>query len=79
MPIVARAAAAVPDTLGGSGVLLPDGDAEQAAEAMDRLRRDGAYREEVLRGQRLRLRDFAWDRIFGQDRALFAEVLEGER
>ena len=46
---------------------------------MDRLRRDGAYREEVLRGQRLRLRDFAWDRIFGQDRALFAEVLEGER
>ena len=79
VPIVARAAAAVPDTLGGSGVLLPDGDAERAAEAIDRLRRDGAYREEVLRGQRLRLRDFAWDRIFGQDRALFAEVLEGER
>ena len=79
VPIVARAATAVPDTLGGSGVLLPDGDAERAAEAMDGLRRDGAYREEVLRGQRLRLRDFAWDRIFGQDRALFAEVLEGER
>jgi L-malate glycosyltransferase len=34
LPVVARAAGAVPETLGGAGLLLPDGDAPLVAEAL---------------------------------------------
>ena len=34
LPVVARSAGAVPETLGGAGLLLPDGDAALAAEVL---------------------------------------------
>ena len=66
VPIVARAAAAVPDTLDGSGVLLPDNDPVRAALAVDRLVRDPALREEVLASQDRRLQDFQYPVIRDQ-------------
>ncbi|MBQ0134842.1 MAG: glycosyltransferase [Clostridiales bacterium] len=55
VPIVARDAAAVGETLGGSGVLLPDADPEAAAEALHRVIADASCREELLKKQRERL------------------------
>lgn len=65
VPIAAYAAAAVPDTLGGSGVLLDTKDPKTAAEAIHKLISDGEYRETVLQGQRERLKSFSYDNVSG--------------
>ena len=60
VPIVARAAAAVPDTLGGAGILLPDNDPVRAALVLDRLVRDAQLRQSVIAAQDQRLLDFQY-------------------
>ena len=71
VPIAARKAAAVPDTLGGSGLLLEDNDPLVAAKAVERLVRDKKLRDDVIQDQRRRLADFSYSRI----KALFTEQL----
>jgi glycosyltransferase involved in cell wall biosynthesis len=63
VPILAYAAGAVPETLGGAGILFSPKDLELAAEAMGMLVYDRRLRRSVIEGQRRRLRDFAADRI----------------
>ncbi|MGH9371124.1 MAG: glycosyltransferase family 4 protein, partial [Vicinamibacterales bacterium] len=63
VPVLAYAAGAVPETLGGAGVLFAPKDLELAAEMLGTLVYDRPVRERVLEGQRQRLRDFAPDRI----------------
>jgi glycosyltransferase involved in cell wall biosynthesis len=59
VPILAYGAGAVPETLGGAGVLFAPKDLEFASEMMGTLVYDRATRAEVVRGQRRRLADFA--------------------
>jgi L-malate glycosyltransferase len=63
VPVLAYAAGAVPETLGGAGVLFSPKDLEFAAEMMGMLVYDRQMRDAVLAGQRRRLADFAPDRI----------------
>ena len=63
VPVLAYAAAAVPETLGGAGVLFSPKDLELAAEMLGMLVYDRGIRERVLEGQRRRRRDFAPERI----------------
>ncbi|MEO6214047.1 MAG: glycosyltransferase family 4 protein [Vicinamibacterales bacterium] len=63
VPVLAYAAGAVPETLGGAGVLFTPKDLELAAEAMGMLVYDRPFRESVLAGQRRRLMDFSSRRI----------------
>jgi glycosyltransferase involved in cell wall biosynthesis len=63
VPVLAYAAGAVPETLGGSGVLFSPKDLELAAETMGMLVYDTPFREGVLEGQRRRLADFSSPRI----------------
>jgi glycosyltransferase involved in cell wall biosynthesis len=58
VPVLAYAAGAVPETLGGAGVLFAPKDLEFAAETLGLLVYDRALRERVLQGQRRRLQDF---------------------
>ena len=58
IPILAYGAAAVPETLGGSGVLVREKDFPRIAELMDLLLNDVSLREGIIRRQRGRLRDF---------------------
>src|SRR5260370_39199759 len=58
VPVLAYAAAAVPDTLGGAGVQLPPEDLEYAAELLGSLAFDDDLRADVIAGQRRRLADF---------------------
>jgi glycosyltransferase involved in cell wall biosynthesis len=58
VPILAYGAAAVPDTLGGAGIQFAPKDLEYAAELLGMLAFEESPREEVLAGQRRRLRDF---------------------
>ncbi len=59
VPIVAYAAGAVPETLGGAGLLFAPKDLEVAAELVGSVVYDRGVRAGVLAGQRRRLMDFA--------------------
>src|SRR4051812_9289989 len=72
VPVLAYAAGAVPETLGGAGVLFAPKDLEVAAELLGMLVYDRRIRDGVLEGQRRRLRDFAPPRI----QARLSQVLE---
>jgi glycosyltransferase involved in cell wall biosynthesis len=58
VPVLAFAAGAVPETMGGAGMLFRPKDLEYAAELLGRLAYDTALRRQVVEGQRMRLRDF---------------------
>jgi glycosyltransferase involved in cell wall biosynthesis len=63
VPVLAYAAAAVPDTLGGAGVQFAPKDLEIAAELLGALAFDDGLRASVIAGQRRRLADFGDARI----------------
>ena len=63
VPVLAYAAAAVPDTLGGAGVQFAPKDLELAAELLGELAFNDDLRASVIAGQRRRLTDFGDARI----------------
>ena len=63
VPVLAYAAGAVPDTLGGAGVQFAPKDLEHAAELLGLLAFDDPLRAAVIAGQRRRLLDFGDERI----------------
>jgi glycosyltransferase involved in cell wall biosynthesis len=63
VPILAYAAAAVPETLGGSGVQFDRKDMEYAAELLGLLTFDDTLRAQVIAGQRRRLAEFGDARV----------------
>jgi glycosyltransferase involved in cell wall biosynthesis len=74
VPVLAYAAGAVPETLGGSGILFSPKDLELAAETMGMLVYDQQLRSSVLAGQRRRLTDFAPRRIEARLREVIGDV-----
>ena len=72
VPVLAYAAAAVPDTLGGAGIQFAPKDLEQVAELLAVLAFDDDAREAVLAGQRKRLTDFSEAGIERQLMAILA-------
>jgi glycosyltransferase involved in cell wall biosynthesis len=63
VPVLAYAAGAVPETLGGAGVQFTSKDLEQVAEVAGALAFDDDLRSAVIAGQRRRLLDFGDDRL----------------
>jgi glycosyltransferase involved in cell wall biosynthesis len=63
VPILAYAAAAVPETLNGAGIQFAPKDMEMAAELLGALAFDDDLRRNVIAGQRRRLTDFSHTRI----------------
>ena len=59
LPVVAYAAAAVPETVGDAGVLLPTKDPMVVAAAVDRVVTDDALRASVVEAGRKRAEDFS--------------------
>ena len=74
VPVLAYAAGAVPETLGGAGVLFSPKDLEFAAEMLGTLIYDRPVRDRVLEGQRRRVREFAADRIDSRLRNVLASL-----
>jgi L-malate glycosyltransferase len=74
VPIVAYAAGAVPETLGGAGLLFSPKDLEFAAELLGSVVYDADVRRGVLEGQRRRLQAFAPARIEAQLREIVDSV-----
>ena len=72
VPVVAYASTAVPETLGGSGVLLDTKDPEVFAKVTREVLSDFGLRTQILDGQWKRLRDFSCKRTA----ALFRDNLD---
>jgi glycosyltransferase involved in cell wall biosynthesis len=77
VPVLAYAAAAVPDTLGGAGVQFAPKDLEYAAELLGMLAFDEGLRASVLAGQRRRLQEFGDDRMTRDLDAILRQVRIG--
>jgi glycosyltransferase involved in cell wall biosynthesis len=75
VPVVAYAAGAVPETLGGAGLLFEPKDLELAAELLGTVVYDREVRTRVLQGQRTRLRAFAPAAIEARVRQTIGELL----
>ena len=75
VPIIAHAAAGVPDTLGSAGILIRDKDYPMIAEMAALLIEDEGLRGRVLARQEKRLADFAGEPIALRFRQYVEELL----
>ncbi len=58
VPVLAHAAAAIPETMGGAGLLFTEKDYPAVAEMAALLVEDGSFRRAILEGQRRRIERF---------------------
>lgn len=72
LPVVALSRAAVPETMGGAGVLIDSAEPELVCRQLARLLRNRARRKEIIRGQSRRARQFGAPHI----RRTLREVLD---
>jgi glycosyltransferase involved in cell wall biosynthesis len=81
VPVLAYAAGAVPETMGGAGVLFDRKDHPLLAEFLERLEKDALLRERILAAQRRRLGDFGREVFVKALREALSPFLsmEGER
>lgn len=63
VPVIAYDSTAIPGTLNGSGILLEDKDPVFVAGCIDRVVRDKNLRQQMIEGERKRLKDFEYDSI----------------
>jgi len=59
-PVLAADATALPEVVGGAGLLLPPGDPESWSEAMVRVLEDEALRDRLIRAGQRRAREYDW-------------------
>jgi len=78
VPVVARRAAAVPETLGGAGVLVDTPDFPLIAETLGRVLRDAGLRQAIVARQRARLAAFRARDLDAELRAALAPLLQGK-
>jgi L-malate glycosyltransferase len=76
VPVLAYAATAVPDTLGGAGIQFAPKDLEYAAELLGVLAFDQGVRRAVIDGQRRRLADFSDAGMRGRLKGMIEEEAE---
>lgn len=75
IPIVAYDSSAIGDTLGGSGLLLKEKEPLMTAAVIDRLMTDVRLRNQVVEGQRQRLKDFSYGVVRERFRELFRKMI----
>jgi glycosyltransferase involved in cell wall biosynthesis len=75
VPVVAYSAGAVPETLGGAGLLFSPKDLEYAAELLGTVVYDRTVRRQVLAGQRQRVEAFRSEAIENQLRRTVTALL----
>ena len=78
VPVVAYDSCAIGETLGGSGLLLPDKDPAVVGEAMHLILSNPELRDQIIKGQRARLEDFQHDKIKEQFLNAVQKFVEGE-
>ena len=78
VPVIAYDSSAISDTLGGSGLLLKDKSPQVVAEAIHMVVENKELREQILEGQRERLKDFEHDKIKDKFLKIIEAFIAGE-
>lgn len=78
VPIVTYDSCAIGETLGGSGIMLEDKSPEVVAEAINLVVSNPQLRDQIVEGQRKRLKDFEHDKIKEKFLNSVQRFLEGE-
>ncbi len=76
VPVIAYAAGAVPETMGGSGVVVDSKDPVFLSRVIDGVAKNEALREKIIQMQRKRLEDFQFEKIKAQFQNYLREFLE---
>lgn len=63
LPIIAYNAAAVPDTLNGSGILISEKNPALVAKLIESLVLDKGFRQSIISEERIRLEDYSYKKI----------------
>lgn len=78
IPVIALDAGAVADTLGESGVLLPDNNPFYASEKISMILNDETFRHDILKKQKKRLSDFSYRKTGNLFRKILTDFINGE-
>lgn len=78
VPVLAYAAAAVPETMGGAGLLVHEWDVPRVAELLNLVIRDASLRERIRAAQYARLRSFSAGEAQQRMTAAIQFLLTGE-
>lgn len=78
LPVVAYNSTAIPDTLGGAGVLVENKDSKTVGEVIHRIMTDTEYRKKLIECQRRRLLDFQPKVVENQFCQYIRTILEEE-
>lgn len=76
-PILAYESTAVPETLGGGGVLMQEKDPKVGALLAERILNDNALYMQIIENQQKRLKDFSYDSTYSLLKRYIAEFVEG--
>jgi glycosyltransferase involved in cell wall biosynthesis len=79
VPVVALAAAALPETVGDAGILLPNKDPAMVAEAVHRVLSDERLRNRMLEAGHERVAHFGAERAAKVRTGILTGVVEGTR
>ena len=78
VPVIAYRSTAIPDTLGGFGLLLESKHPKVAAAVIHQVISDSRLRQKLVEGQRRRLEDFSYENIRKRLVGLLGSFLEKE-
>lgn len=75
VPVVSSDAGALPDVVGGAGIVVPAGDAEKLADALEAAA--GPRREELIAAGLVRAQECSWESVAAQYQQLYRSVTHG--
>jgi glycosyltransferase involved in cell wall biosynthesis len=80
VPVVASDVGGIPEVVrdGETGLLVPPGDVDRLADALDRLAGDPGLRARLSAGARSRARSYAWPHLAARVAGVYARTLEPE-
>ena len=76
VPVIGSTCGAIPEVIGEAGLVVPEGDPDALAGALEKLLADGALRERLVRAGLDRVNQhFSWERVADKTHDLFLQVL----